>query len=147
MCNDIENNMNEIIIPEITKKDVRQLNDIYFKRISEVQLPDIQYDNDDEIDQIQENMIYKEFRYNELIDEHVNIIEKLTLKVSHYNCMKSTHKHPFTSMEQIQQYLQNRITKRLFYFNEIEPLLTKDKENLFEVISVLETDEQAQFNW
>ena len=55
--------------------------------------------------------------------------------------MEITQQYPIRTMEQIEQYLQNRITKRLFYFNEINPLLNEMHTNLNEIISILESNE------
>jgi hypothetical protein len=143
MYNDIENNMDEIIIPEITKEDLIQLNDEYFKTISCALDTYLQYDID-ELEEIDaEHIKIKELKYNELMNQNIDIIEKLAFNVSNYEDMEITQQYPIRTMEHIEQYLQNRITKRLFYFNEINPLLNEMHTNLNEIISILESDESS----
>ena len=143
MYNDIENNMDEIIIPEITKKDLIKIHDEYFKTLCDALDRYLQYDSD-ELEQIDlEHMKFKELKYNEIMNQNIDIIENLAFNVSNYEHMEITQQYPIRTMEHIEQYLQNRITKRLFYFNEINPLLNELQTNLNEIISILETDESS----
>jgi hypothetical protein len=76
-------------------------------------------------------------RYNELISDHLLNIEHLYSKLHDYNSIEIIQNNAPISMEQITEYNVNKLYKRLFYFQEIEPIMLEDEENLREVISIL----------
>jgi len=137
MCNDIENNLDETVIPSFTEDHIVNIDRHYNEQIYQVRDANIQDDNssDSECDDIEQ--LYETMRYNELINDHLLNIEHLYLRLHDYNSIKIIQDSAPTSMEQLTEYNVNKLYKRLFYFQEIEPIMIEDEENLREVISIL----------
>ena len=139
MCTDIENNIDEIIIPTFTRDDIDNIDRHYNEQIYQIRDTNIQNghysDSDSESEDIEQ--MYETMRYNELINDHVLNIEHLYLKLHDYNSIEIIQNSAPTNMEQITEYNVNKLYKRLFYFQEIEPIILEDEENLREVISIL----------
>ena len=137
MCNDIENNLDETVIPSFTEDHIVNIDRHYNEQIYQVRDANIQDDNssDSECDDIEQ--LYESMRYNELIHDHLLNIEHLYLRLHDYNSIKIIQDSAPTSMEQLTEYNVNKLYKRLFYFQEIEPIMIEDEENLREVISIL----------
>ena len=139
MNNDIENNLDEIIIPTFTRDDIDNIDRHYNEQIYQVRDTNIQngYDSDSDSESEDIEQMYETMRYNELINDHVLNIEHLYLKLHDYNSIEIIQNSAPTNMEQITEYNVNKLYKRLFYFQEIEPIILEDEENLREVISIL----------
>jgi hypothetical protein len=137
MCNDIENNLDETVIPSFTEDHIVNIDRHYNEQIYQVRDANIQDDNssDSECDDIEQ--LYETMRYNELINDHLLNIEHLYLRLHDYNSIEIIQDSAPTSMEQLTEYNVNKLYKRLFYFQEIEPIMIEDEENLREVISIL----------
>jgi len=141
MCNDIENNLDETIIPTFTEDDIDNIDRHYNEQIYQVRDTNIQNDHgsDSESESESEDIeqLYETMRYNELISDHLLNIEHLYSKLHDYNSIEIIQDSAPTNMEQITEYNVNKLYKRLFYFQEIEPIMLEDEENLREVISIL----------
>ena len=137
MCNDIENNLDETVIPSFTEDHIVNIDRHYNEQIYQVRDANIQDDNssDSECEDIEQ--LYETMRYNELINDHLLNIEHLYLRLHDYNSIEIIQDSAPTSMEQLTEYNVNKLYKRLFYFQEIEPIILDDEENLREVISIL----------
>jgi len=141
MCNDIENNLDETIIPTFTEDDIDNIDRHYNEQIYQARDTNIQNghssdsDSDSESEDIEQ--LYETMRYNELISDHLLNIEHLYSKLHDYNSIEIIQDSAPTNMEQITEYNVNKLYKRLFYFQEIEPIMLEDEENLREVISIL----------
>ena len=137
MCNDIENNLDETVIPTFTEDDIVNIDRHYNEQIYQVRNTNIQngYDSDSDSEDIEQ--MYETMRYNELINDHVLNIEHLYLKLHDYNSIEIIQNSAPTNMEQITEYNVNKLYKRLFYLQVIEPIMLEDEENLREVISIL----------
>jgi hypothetical protein len=139
MCNDIENNLAETVIPTFTEDDIVNIDRHYNEQIYQVRDASIQNghisDSDSDSEDIEQ--LYETMRYNELINDHLLNIEHLQLKLHDYNSIEIIQDSAPTNMEQITEYNVNKLYKRLFYFQEIEPIILDDEENLREVISIL----------
>jgi hypothetical protein len=137
MCNDIENNIDEIIIPTFTRDDIDNIDRHYNEQTYQVRDTNIQndYSSDSESEDIEQ--MYETMRYNELISDHLLNIERLYSRLHDYNSIEIIPDSAPTSMEQITKYNVIRLYKRLFYLQEIEPIMIEDEENLREVISIL----------
>jgi hypothetical protein len=141
MCNDIENNLYETVIPTFTEDDIVNIDRHYNEQIYQARDTNIQNghssdsDSDSESEDIEQ--LYETMRYNELISDHLLNIEHLYSKLHDYNSIEIIQNNAPISMEQITEYNVNKLYKRLFYFQEIEPIMLEDEENLREVISIL----------
>ena len=139
MCNDIENNLDETIIPTFTEDDIDNIDRHYNEQIYQVRDTNIQNDHGSDSESESEDIeqLYETMRYNELISDHLLNIEHLYSKLHDYNSIEIIQDSAPTNMEQITEYNVNKLYKRLFYFQEIEPIMLEDEENLREVISIL----------
>ena len=139
MCTDIENNIDEIIIPTFTRDDIDNIDRHYNEQVYQVRDTNIQngYDSDSDSESEDIEQMYETMRYHELINDHLLNIEHLYLKLHDYNSIEIIQDSAPTNMEQITEYNVNKLYKRLFYFQEIEPIILEDEENLREVISIL----------
>lgn len=112
-CNnirDVENNIGEVEIPEFTMEYVNNLDTNYKKQFAKIRKEN---NNNDEIS-IRE--LHNNFELNELFIEHMDYITILRDMVSQY--VNITEKHKRIRM----------------YFQDILPILQKDKENVEDVI-------------
>lgn len=136
MCDDLENNIDEIIIPEFITDTIVDIDTRYNEQIYDVKTQNhYDSDSDSEIEDIEQ--LYETMRYNELINEHLLNIELLYSKLHDYNSIEIIQNSAPTSMEQITKYNVLKLYKRLFYLQEIEPIMLEDEENLREAISIL----------
>ena len=135
MNNDIENNINEIIIPTFNEDDIDNIDRHYNEQLCQARDTTIQNGDDSESEDIEQ--LYETMRYHELINEHLVNIEHLYLKLHDYKSIEIIPDNAPTNMEQITEYNNLKIYKRLFYFQEIEPIILEDEENLREVIYML----------
>lgn len=135
MKNDLENNIDEILIPEFTADMIVDIDTRYYAEIKQSEYIHQQSDNDSESEDI--DQLYETLRYNELINEHVMNIEQMYVKVHDYNSIVIIPNNAPSTMEQITEYANLRLNKRIFYLHEIEPIINNDSENLLEIISIL----------
>ena len=136
--NDIENNIEEIEVPEFTMDHVQDIDDNYDKYLFQFNYFNIQtieqnYNNKSA------NELYDLFTVNELYSEHLHNIELLQIKVDDYNSLEicelnisqiNTEKH-------ITEYLNKKKYKRQMYLEEILPIIINDAENLEEAKKIL----------
>jgi hypothetical protein len=143
MCNDIENNLDETVIPSFTEDDIVNIDRHYNEQVHQVRDANIQdgHSSDSESENIEQ--LYETLDYNELINEHMLNIERLYLKLHDYNSIEIIPNNTPSTMEQITEYTHLKRSKRLFYFHEIEPIISNDRENLREVISILSDNIQT----
>jgi hypothetical protein len=138
-CNkisDIENNINEVKIPEFTIENIKIIDKKYKKKISKV---------DNDIILLNNKLIFKnnfnmgEYKYkykdkhnlnktiklfelNEIYNEYLYILEKLKFKTNKYNSLKINN---FDN-----NYLLYKNVKLEIYFNEIVLLITEIENNI-----------------
>tara|TARA_B110000285_G_C14918514_1_gene511403 strand:- start:55 stop:429 length:375 start_codon:yes stop_codon:yes gene_type:complete len=115
-CNnirDVENNIGEVEIPEFTMEYVNNLDTNYKKQFAKIRKEN---NNNDEIS-IRE--LHNNFELNELFIEHMDYITILRDMVIQY--VNITEKHKRIRM----------------YFQDILPILQKNKENIEDVIQNL----------
>ena len=115
-CNnirDVENNIGEVEIPEFTMEYVNNLDTNYKKQFAKIRKEN---NNNDEIS-IRE--LHNNFELNELFIEHMDYITILRDMVIEY--VNITEKHKRIRM----------------YFQDILPVLQKNKENIEEVIQMM----------
>lgn len=137
MNNDIENNRHEILIPEFTTEMIIDIDTDYHEQIRKTRiLHDFNSDNSDS-DEKDVDQLYEKLRYNELITEHISNIDQLYVKIYDYNSIEIIPTNTPSTMEQITEYNNLRITKRIFYLYEIEPIINNDMENLEEALSII----------
>jgi len=137
MKNDLENNIDEILIPEFTTDIIIDIDTCYYAEIRQLEHIHQQSDNDSESESEDIEQLYDTFHYNELINEHVMNIEQMHIKLQHYNSIEIIPNNAPSTMEQLTEYTNLRLTKRLFYLHEIEPIINSDSNNLLEIISIL----------
>ena len=107
---DVENNIGEVEIPEFTMEYVNNLDTNYKKQFAKIRKEN---NNNDEIS-IRE--LHNNFELNELFIEHMDYITILRDMVIQY--VNITEKHKRIRM----------------YFQDILPILQKNKENIEDVI-------------
>lgn len=120
-CNqshDIENNIDEAIIPEFTIENVNKIDSNYKRYFSDIihmkhELEDNKYDKRS----IKE--LENQLQLNELFLEHIHYISELRIMVTEYAS------------------ISEKYTKILIYFTKIIPIIQKDNNNLEEVIKIL----------
>lgn len=134
-CNqihDIENNIQEIEIPEFTMAHIRIIDKKYKKQVCQLKKQLIQehkHSREYNVDDEELKRRCEIFEINELFNEHLDIIEKIKIKMNEYNS--------------IQYYIANNdyITfkkyKQEMYFQEIIPLIKNDEENLNDILSII----------
>ena len=131
--NDIENNIEEIEIPEFTMDHVQDIDDNYNKSLSKF--------NDFNIHSYEQNYnnsaneLYDLLTVNELYNEHLNNIELLQFKMNDYNSLENYELNTsqiYTEID-ITEYLNKKKYKREMYLKEILPIIINDAENLEEV--------------
>ena len=137
MCNDIENNLDEIIIPTFTMEDIVNIDRHYNEQTYQARDTNIQNGHSSDSDSEDIEQLYETMRYNELINDHLLNIEQLYSKLHDYISIEIIQNNAPTNMEQITEYNVRKLYKRLFYLQEIEPIMLEDEENLREVISIL----------
>ena len=138
MNNDIENNIDEILIPEFTTDMIVDIDTYYHEQIRKTRILHASFNSDNSDSEEKDvDQLYEKLRYNELINEHITNIDQLYVKIYDYNSIKIIpNSSPYT-MKQITEYNNLRATKRLFYLHEIEPIINNDMENLQEVLSII----------
>jgi len=137
MNNDIENNIDEILIPEFTTDMIIDIDTDYHEQIRKTRILHAFNSDNSDSEEKDVDQLYEKLRYNELINEHITNIDQLYVKIYDYNSIKIIpNSSPYT-MKQITEYNNLRATKRLFYLHEIEPIINNDMENLQEVLSII----------
>jgi hypothetical protein len=131
MSDDIENNLDEIVIPDFTMEHIDLIDKYYNEQTYQLREPNTQCDSDDL------EAMYVELHQNELISDHLCIVEHLRVKLYKYASIEIRQDNAPKSLEQLTAYKHLKIKKRLFYFQEIEPLLLEEQENLHEMVSLL----------
>jgi hypothetical protein len=136
--NDIENNIEEIEVPEFTMEHVQEIDDNYKNSLSHfndfnIHTYEIHYEQS-------ATELYDLFTVNELYTEHLNNIELLQIKVDDYNSLKicELNNNQINTEKQITEYLNKKKYKRQMYLEEILPLIINDAENLEEAAIILE---------
>ena len=143
MNNDIENNIDEILIPDFTTDMILDMDTDYHEQIRKTRiLHDFNSDNSDSEEKDVEQL-YEKLRYNELINEHISNIDQLYVKLYDFNSIEIIPNNVPSTMEQITEYNHLKRSKRLFYLQEIDPIISNDRENLREVISILSDNIQT----
>ena len=138
-CNkisDIENNINEVKIPEFTIENIKIIDKKYKKKISKVDndiillnnklifknnfnMGEYKYEYEDKHSL---NKTIKLFELNEIYNEYLYILEKLKFKTNKYNSLKINN---FDN-----NYLLYKNVKLEIYFNEIVLLITEIENNI-----------------
>lgn len=137
MENDIENNIDEVVIPEFTTDMIINIDMDYHEQIRKTRILHAFNSDNSDSEEKDVNQLYEKLRYNELINEHITNIDQLYVKIYDYNSIKIIpNSSPYT-MKQITEYNHLRVTKRLFYLHEIEPIINNDMKNLEEVLSII----------
>jgi len=123
-CNqkdDIENNIQEIQIPEFRMTDIRRIDQYYKKYFYQLQTNLIKKQDEEELE-----IMNKIFETNELYNEHLDIIENLKIKINEYNLIKKSTKN--------KKLLKNI---KQMYLREIKQLIKTDENNLNFVLNIL----------
>ena len=136
MSNDIENNINEIIIPEFTLDIIEGIENHYYEELTIAQKI---YETNSDSDSEDIEDLYTSFHFNELINEHISNVKKMYIKLDIYNSIENLSSASLTSMEKITEYKNNKLHKCEFYLDEIEPLIKSDLENLYEILSIIKS--------
>ena len=123
-CNqkdDIENNIQEIQIPEFRMTDIRRIDQYYKKYFYQLKTNLIKKQDEEELE-----IMNKIFETNELYNEHLDIIENLKIKINEYNLIKKSTKN--------KKLLKNI---KQMYLREIKQLIKTDENNLNFVLNIL----------
>ena len=135
--NDIENNIDEIEIPEFTIKHIQKIDKKYNNTLS--QFNDFNIHSYDLNHNKSANELYDLLTVNELYNEHLNNIELLQFKMNDYNNLEIYKlNNKILTENHITEYFIKKKTKLNMYLEEILPIINNDAENLEEVKQILE---------
>ena len=136
--NDIENNIEEIEIPEFTMDHIREIDDNYNKSLS--QFNDFNIHSYEQNYNNSANELYDLLTVNELYNEHLDNIELLQLKMNDYNSIEicELNTNQINTETHIKEYLNKRKYIREMYLEEILPIINNDAENLEKANNILE---------
>ncbi len=141
-CNDIENNIEEIKIPEFTIKHIKQIDKNYNKTLSKFDdfnsFKDFNmYTNTQKYIRTS-NELYDLLTVYELYIEHLDNIELLRLKLNEYNNLETYNiNNKILTENHITEYLNKKKEKANMYLEEILPIIINDEENLDESLTLL----------
>ena len=140
--NDIENNIEEIKIPEFTIKHIKQIDKNYNKTLSKFDdfnnFKDFNmYTNTQKYIRTS-NELYDLLTVYELYNEHLDNIELLQLKLNDYNTIEIYNlNNKILTENHITEYLNKKKEKVNMYLEEILPIIINDEENLDESLTLL----------
>lgn len=135
--NDIENNIDEIEIPEFTIKHIQKIDKKYNNTLS--QFNDFNIHSYDLNHTKSVNELYDLLTVNELYNEHLNNIELLQFKMNDYNSLEIYKlNNKILTENHITEYVNKKKEKLNMYLEEILPIIINDVENLDEVKKILE---------
>jgi hypothetical protein len=140
-CNqkhDVENNIEEIEIPEFTIDHINMI-DIKYKNIYPQENEIICQEQNNIIDEKVVNTMNDLFDLNELYMEHVNNIKKLKCKMIEYNSIGEyiKNKIQLTVVEKVDEYMLVKTKKLQMYYQDIVSIIENDEENLRSVSALL----------
>ncbi len=127
-CNqkdDIENNIEEIQIPEFKMTHIRRIDQYYKKYFYQLQKKLLKKQDEQKQDEEELEIMNKIFEINELFNEHLDIIENLKIKINEYNLIKKSTKN--------KKLLKNI---KQIYFQEIKQMIKNDENNLNLVLDI-----------
>ena len=133
-CNlnrDIENNIGEVKAPEFTMEDIIIIDEKYKQCYEKIIKNANKYqDTVDDLTNILD--------INETYMEHRSNVERLITMMNEYNAMYTsvTLNKNLTFYVKMNEYMVVRSKQIHMYFQEIEPVLQKVKENLFELLEI-----------
>ena len=135
--NDIENNIDEIEIPEFTIKHIQKIDKKYNNTLS--QFNDFNIHSYDLNHNKSANELYDLLTVHELYNEHLDNIELLQFKMNDYNNLEIYKlNNKILTENHITEYFIKKKTKLNMYLEEILPIINNDAENLEEVKQILE---------
>lgn len=141
--NDIENNIEEIKIPEFTIKHIKQIDKNYNKTLSKFDdfnsFKDFNmYTNTQKYIRTS-NELYDLLTVYELYNEHLDNIELLQFKMNDYNNLEiyNLNNSKILTEKHITEYLNKKKGKLNMYLEEILPIINNDAENLDEALTLL----------
>ncbi len=141
--NDIENNIEEIKIPEFTIKHIKQIDKNYNKTLSKFDdfnsFKDFNmYTNTQKYIRTA-NELYDLLTVYELYNEHLDNIELLQFKMNDYNNLEiyNLNNSKILTENHITEYLNKKKEKLNMYLEEILPIINNDAENLDEALTLL----------
>ena len=140
--NDIENNIEEIKIPEFTIKHINKIDKNYNKTLSKFNdfnsFRDFNmYTNNQKYNRTA-NELYDLLTVYELYNEHLDNIELLQLKLNDYNTIEIYNlNNKILTENHITDYLNKKKEKANMYLEEILPIIINDEENLDESLTLL----------
>lgn len=120
-CNhshDIENNINEVIIPEFTIENVNKIDSNYKRYFSDIVHMEYELD-DNKYDKRSIKELENQLQLNELFLEHIYYISKLRIMATEYAVISEKYRKIF------------------LYFTKIITIIQKDNNNLEKVIEIL----------
>ena len=136
--NDIENNIEEIEVPEFTMVHVREIDDNYKQNVLQNNKFYI-ITNEIDDNNLNADQLYDLLTLNELYTEHLNNIELLQIKVEYYNSIELCEliSNQINTEKQIMEYLNKKKKKRQMYLEEILPIINNEAEILEESAKIL----------
>ena len=137
MNNDIENNIDEVVIPEFTTDMIINIDTDYHEQIRKTRILHAFNSDNSDSEEKDVDQLYEKLRYNELINEHISNIDQLYMKIYDFNSIEIIPNSSPSTMEQIIEYNNLRIFKLHFYLHEIEPIINNDMKNLEEILSII----------
>lgn len=132
--NDIENNIEEIEVPEFTMVHIQKIDDAYIEYLSQFKDFNI-HTYEQNYNNKTPNELYDLITMNELYNEHLDNIELLQIKVDNYNSLEicELNNTQINTEKHITEYLNKKKYKRQMYLEDILPIIINDAANLEEV--------------
>jgi hypothetical protein len=136
--NDIENNIEEIEIPEFTIEHIQKIDDNYRESLS--QFKDFNIHIYEQNYNKSANELYELLTVHELYNEHLDNVELLQFKMNDYNSIEiyELNNSQINTETHIKEYLNKRKYIREMYLEEILPIINNDAENLEKANNILE---------
>jgi len=141
--NDIENNIEEIKIPEFTIKHIKKIDKNYNKTLSKFNdfnsFRDFNMYTTSQKYNRTANELYDLLTVYELYNEHLDNIELLQFKMNDYNNLEiyNLNNSKILTENHITEYLNKKKEKLNMYLEEILPIINNDAENLDEALTLL----------
>ena len=140
--NDIENNIEEIKIPEFTIKHINKIDKNYNKTLSKFNdfnsFSDFNMNTNNQNYNRTANELYDLLTVYELYNEHLDNIELLQLKMNDYNNLEIYNlNNKILTETNITKFLNKKKGKLNMYLEEILPIIINDAENLDEALTLL----------
>ena len=141
-CNlnrDIENNVGEVKVPEFTMEHIIMIDEYYKKYF--IYINEIANQNQNKFNEQHIIQMNNKLELNELYMEHMHNIEVLIVRMNEYNTIRdrlTSNNNNLNMKEKVHEYMFIRSKQIEIYFENILPIIQRDKENLNSIMILLD---------